>query len=80
MQKLGIGRTMNQFQVITSWDSIVGEQIARVARAERLENGILHVAVATAPWRTELSMKRRQIIDRINAAVGEAIVKDIRFR
>jgi predicted nucleic acid-binding Zn ribbon protein len=36
--------------------------------------------VTTAPWRAELSMKRLEILQKINRAVGADVVKDIRFR
>jgi predicted nucleic acid-binding Zn ribbon protein len=80
VKSLSIQKTLSGFTVITSWESIVGEQIAKVATPQRMENGVLFVSVTTAPWRAELSMKRLEIIDRINAALGEHAVKDIRFR
>ena len=58
VHSLGITKKMKQFSVITSWAEIVGEQIARVTEAERIENGILFVKTATAPWRNELTMRR----------------------
>lgn len=77
---LGITRTLKQYGVVTSWPSIVGEQIAKVTTAQRFEGGILFVGVATAPWRTELTMRRLEIIEKINVAIGQKVVKEIRFR
>jgi predicted nucleic acid-binding Zn ribbon protein len=77
---LGIAPTLAMYDVITSWPEVVGEQIARVAAAERMENGILFVSVSSAPWRSELTMKRRAIVDKLNARAGASVVKDIRFR
>ncbi len=77
---LGLEKNLDDFQVITSWPEIVGEQIAKVAQAQRMENGVLFVSVSTAPWRTELSMKRIEIMEKINAALGKNVVKEIRFR
>lgn len=77
---LGLGKRLKEFSVITSWPEIVGEQIARVTEAERLEAGVLFVKTATAPWRNELSMRRLEIADKVNRAAGERIVKEIRFR
>lgn len=78
--RLGIVRTLSEYDVLTSWDLLVGEQIARVAKPERFENGTLYVAVSSAPWRAELSMRRIEIVERINGAVGRKVVKEIRFR
>lgn len=80
IHQLGITKKMKQFSILTSWPDIVGEQIARVTEAERIENGILFVKTATAPWRNELSMRRLELLEKINAAAGATIVKEIRFR
>lgn len=79
-RQVGIGKRLREFSVITSWERLVGEQIAKVTEAERFEKGILYVKTKNAPWRTELTMKRLEIIERINSQVGGSIVKDIRFR
>ncbi len=77
---LGLEQKLSEYQVMTSWESIVGEQIARVATPLHIEKGILLVSVASAPWRAELSMRRREIRERINARMGRNVVRDIRFR
>jgi predicted nucleic acid-binding Zn ribbon protein len=77
---LGIDKTLDQYGVVTGWEALVGEQIARAATPQRMENGILFVGVRTAPWRAELTMRRREIIDKINHALGKRVVSDIRFR
>ncbi len=77
---LGIDGTLDRFSVVTGWSSLVGEQIARVSTAQRMENGVLYVSVNTAPWRAELTMRRREIVDKINTTLGKKVVHDIRFR
>jgi len=80
VEGLGIARTLKQYDVLTLWSSIVGEQIARVTNAQRIEKGVLYVHVSSAPWRAELAMKKGEIIKKINKAVGDTVVTDIRFR
>jgi len=77
---LGITKRLSEYEVITSWVELVGEQIARVAKPERIEHGTLFVSVNSAPWRAELSMRRLEIVNRINHAVGRKVIKGIRFR
>jgi predicted nucleic acid-binding Zn ribbon protein len=77
---IGIARKLREYSVITSWQELVGEQIARVAKPQRIENGVLYVTVSSAPWRAELSMKRREIIEKINSVARKKVVQDIRFR
>ena len=77
---LGITRKLREYTVLTSWEKLVGEQIARVAKPQRVENGILIVAVESAPWRAELTLRRREILEKINASTGRKAITDIRFR
>jgi predicted nucleic acid-binding Zn ribbon protein len=78
--QLGILKTVRQFDVLNMWASVVGEQVAKVTMAQRMEKGVLTVGVATAPWRNGLVLRKREIIQKLNAAVGSTVVLDIRFR
>jgi predicted nucleic acid-binding Zn ribbon protein len=77
---LGITKKLREYSIITSWNVIVGEQIARVAIPQRIENRVLFVTVASAPWRSELTMRRRELIEKINSSVVKQAIQDIRFR
>lgn len=77
---LGITRKLREYSVITSWETLVGEQIAKIAKPQRVENGVLLVAVASAPWRSELTLRRREIIEKINTSIGRKAILDIKFR
>lgn len=80
LQELGLGRRIKQLNVLDLWAEIVGEQIAKVATAERIDGGRLIVRVSKAPWRNELRFLKREIIVKLNRAIGEDIVKEIIFR
>jgi predicted nucleic acid-binding Zn ribbon protein len=77
---LGIDGTLRRYAVIAGWAEVVGDQIARVTEPQRIENGVLFVSVKTAPWRAELSLKRLDILKKLNKAAGANVVRDIRFR
>lgn len=77
---LGIQSTVRQYDVLNAWAEIVGEQIARVTTAQRIERGILFVSVATAPWRAELMMRRPEILKKLNREAGGVVIREIRFR
>jgi predicted nucleic acid-binding Zn ribbon protein len=77
---LGLAGTLAQYDILTAWPEVVGEQIARVTTPQRIDNGVLFVGVRNATWRSELTMKRMEIIDKLNRRAGASIVKDIRFR
>ena len=55
----------------------MGPTLAREARALRVENGRMEVAVASAVWRNQLSFMKQEIAARINELAGEEIVKEL---
>lgn len=80
LRALGLGKKLRQYEVLELWASVVGEQIAAVTTAERIEDGKLFVSVRRAPWRNELLFLKATLIAKLNAAMGETIVNDIIFR
>jgi predicted nucleic acid-binding Zn ribbon protein len=76
----GLTSVLGRYDAITRWAEVVGPQIAAVASAERIENGIVYVKVTNAPWRAELTLRRVEIIKKLNEALGHEAVKEIRFR
>ncbi|MEW6062055.1 MAG: DUF721 domain-containing protein [Bacteroidota bacterium] len=80
MKTLGIEKNIEQYQIFNVWNSIVGEQIAKVAQPERIHNGVLIVAVSNAPWRTELTFRKKEILEKIHSTLNSTSITDIRFR
>ncbi|HET6419891.1 MAG TPA: DUF721 domain-containing protein [Geobacteraceae bacterium] len=62
------------------WDAAVGVQIAAKARPAGFRDGVLTVAVSNAPWMQQLNFLKKGLIDKINAAVGEELVREIYLR
>ncbi len=80
IEKLGIRRKLREQDVFVLWAEAVGERIASVATPVRILQGTLFVSVKTGPWRNELTMRKKEIIDRLNGSLSEAIVRDIKFQ
>jgi predicted nucleic acid-binding Zn ribbon protein len=77
---LGIKTKLDEHAVVAIWNDIVGEQISKVTKAARVDDSVLIVQVAAAPWRTELVFRKQEILEKIQKRVGADVVKDIRFR
>jgi len=77
---LGIGKKLHEQDVFEVWATVVGERIAKVTSPARIVKGVLLVNVKTGPWRNELAMRKKEIIDRLNESLGENIVRDIKFQ
>jgi hypothetical protein len=59
------------------WDSAVGKQIAGRARPVSFRDGTLTVGVESAPWMQQLTFLKKGIMEKLNARLGEELVRDI---
>lgn len=80
IQQLGIGGKLKELEVLELWPNIVGEQIAKVTTAERIERGKLFIHVTRATWRNELVYLKKTLITKINTEMNREVVQDIIFR
>ncbi len=80
VQDIGIEKKLNEYRAVTEWETIVGEHIARESSAARISQGVLVVRVRTSTWRNELTLRKKEIIKKINETLGGEIVKEIRFQ
>jgi predicted nucleic acid-binding Zn ribbon protein len=80
VETLGIKKKLQEQDVFVLWDKAVGERIAGVAKPTRILKGTLFVSVKTGAWRNELSMRKQEIVGRLNEILADEIVKDIKFQ
>ena len=76
---LGLGKSYNGWLVVTRWPEIVGEQIAKRAKATRFDDGVLFVVVEDAAWRQNLSMQTDDIMAAIRKYPFGKVVRQIRL-
>ena len=77
---LGIKKKIDEYQAVVRWAEIVGDHIARVSEATKIKQGVLFVRVAASTWRNELQLRKPEIIRKLNTALGDELVKDIKFQ
>jgi predicted nucleic acid-binding Zn ribbon protein len=80
VESLGIRKKLREQEIYSLWDEAVGERIAQVAKPLRMVRGTLFVSVKTGAWRNELSMRKQEIVGRLNRVLAEEIVRDIKFQ
>jgi hypothetical protein len=61
------------------WDAVVGRELASRAQPTVLACGVLHVLVQDHRWRDQLDAMRSELKSRLNARLGQALVREIRF-
>ena len=62
------------------WDELVGEEIARVAKPQRIIKGnVLQVCVIDAAWAQELTFMKPTLLDKIHKRSLGAVIEDLVF-
>ena len=59
------------------WEQIMGKTIAKYTDKIQIINHTLFITSQVAPLKNELLYQKEQIVERVNEALGEKIVKDV---
>ncbi|MCX8043593.1 MAG: DUF721 domain-containing protein [Desulfobacterota bacterium] len=78
---LNIEDKMTYRGILPIWRKVVGEQIACNAYPAAVRGNILFVNVANSVWMQQLAFMKKEILDKLNTALGSAArLTDIRFK
>lgn len=75
LHELGIERRFKAEQIMLLWPKIVGPTVAKIALPAQCKNGTLFIDVADNIWMQELKFQERDLIGRLNEALGEPLVR-----
>ena len=67
-------------RVAAMWSEVVGQGVNRYTVNRHVRNGVLYVAISSAPLRNELMLNRSMLVRRINDFIGREVIHDIVFR
>jgi predicted nucleic acid-binding Zn ribbon protein len=62
------------------WAQIVGSDLAAHTRPDRLVDGELTVTADSTAWATQLRLLAAQLVRRLNAELGDGVVRQVRVR
>jgi len=79
LRETGYAVPLKEWEVVSMWEQVAGEQIARVTKCERVEDGVLHVKVKSSTWRQELSYLKDELKESALKKTGCRTIKDIVF-
>lgn len=80
VESLGIQKQYKTQLILFYWDKIVGPDIAAQSFPVNVEYGVLFLCVDNSVWCHHLSMMKTDLIQKVNQFIGEALVRDIRFK
>ncbi|MDQ6844961.1 MAG: DUF721 domain-containing protein [Bacteroidota bacterium] len=67
-------------QIEDAWENIMGKTIARYTDKIEIINSTLFITSAVAPLKNELLYQKEKIIERVNEALGEKVIKEVVIR
>lgn len=70
-------KCLKEGRIWLEWDKAVGKQIASRARPVSFRAGTLTVTVTSAPWMQQLTFLKKGIMEKLNARLGDELVRDI---
>lgn len=72
--------SMRRVMVMSLWEQVVGQLVAKKSWAEKVTDGVLTIGVTSHAWATELQLLKPQILARYRQLLGRSILKDVEFR
>jgi predicted nucleic acid-binding Zn ribbon protein len=71
---------MQALQITDVWANIMGKTIAKYTDKIEIINGTLFIHSQVAPLKNELLFQKEKIIERVNEALGEKVVREVVIR
>lgn len=79
LREQGLETPLNQKRLVDAWPEVVGPIVARYTLNTYIYNQTLYVRLSNPALRSDLSMRRQELTEKLNAAVGEQVITDVRF-
>lgn len=79
LRQNGLEMPLLQKRLIDAWGNVAGKVIDRYTEEKYIRNQVLFVKISRPALRSDLSMMRTDLVNRLNQEVGARIIIDIRF-
>jgi predicted nucleic acid-binding Zn ribbon protein len=80
LKRHGIENDIARYRFILHWDEIVGKDVAKRAKPDRVSRGVLFVRVASSVWAQELTFQKDLILKKLNSFFSkDQLLKDVKF-
>lgn len=79
LREQGLETPLLQKRLVEAWPQVAGERIARCTLNTYIYNQTLYVRLSTPALRTDLGMRRQELVGKLNGVVGSQVITDIRF-
>ena len=79
LRELGLERPLLQKRLVEAWPQIAGPMVQRYTLNTYIYNQTLFVRLSSPALRSELLMRRQELVNNLNQYVGSQVITDIRF-
>ena len=69
--------SMQAIQIEEVWEQIMGKTIARYTDKIKIHGSTLYITSTVAPLKQELLYQKEKIMQRVNEALGEKVIKEV---
>jgi len=69
--------SIQALQIEDVWEKIMGKTVAKYTDKIQIINHTLFVSTQVAPLKNELLFQKEKIIERVNEALGDKVIKDV---
>jgi len=80
LKKSKLKNGVQAMQVKEAWEKIMGKTIANYTDKIEIINTTLFISTNIAPLKNELIYQKTKIIERVNEALGEKVIKEVVIR
>jgi predicted nucleic acid-binding Zn ribbon protein len=77
LEALDVNGKLKEVRLIRSWEEVVGSLIARKTERIFIREGVLFVYMNSSIARSELSMVRESLVEKLNQKAGGQVIRDI---
>ncbi|HRE49908.1 MAG TPA: DUF721 domain-containing protein [Flavitalea sp.] len=70
---------MQALQIQDIWENIMGKTVARYTEKIDIQGQTLQITTHVAPLKQELLYQKEKIIQRVNEALGEKLINEVRI-
>jgi predicted nucleic acid-binding Zn ribbon protein len=69
--------SIQAMQIEDAWEQIMGKTIAKYTESIQIHGHTLYIQTPVAPLRQELLYKKAELMERVNEALGEKVIREV---
>lgn len=77
LQKSRLKGSVQALQITELWEQIMGKTVAKYTESIKIYGDKLYVTTSMAPLKQELLFQKDKIVERVNEALGETLIREV---